>query len=214
ELRYQQVNDCLAALNGCPPEDHIGRRVAEVVPMIADELEPMLRTVLKTGKPIRDLELQLSVPGYGDGIRDLQVSYFPLFAGDNPRPIGINAVVVDATESKRMRELAAANEALQRFAYVASHDLRSPLRGIATLLGYVREEVAEVASPQVIEYVDLATSRAKRMQQLTDDILAFNRLDEKKLETETVAIVDVINEAISMIDVPKEFTIDVPETTT
>ena len=51
DLRFQLLNERLAEINGLPMADHHGRSVAEVVPDLAHEIEPLLRTVLETREP-------------------------------------------------------------------------------------------------------------------------------------------------------------------
>src|SRR5207245_2280426 len=57
QLRYLQVNETLAAINGLPPKDHLGRTIGEVVPDLAPTLEPMLQSVLTTGTPVLNLQM-------------------------------------------------------------------------------------------------------------------------------------------------------------
>src|SRR5205085_4091665 len=55
DLRYVSVNPALERLNGVPAEDHIGRRIVEVVPNLEVEaLEAAARRVLETGQPLVD----------------------------------------------------------------------------------------------------------------------------------------------------------------
>ena len=58
DLRYVQVNQTLADINGITAEEHIGKRVRDVVPQIAVTAEPLLRKVLATGEPKLDFEAQ------------------------------------------------------------------------------------------------------------------------------------------------------------
>src|SRR5262245_46289826 len=58
QLRYVSINDQLAEIHGRPAEAHLGRTVREVLPHVADLLEPLLRRVLATEQPIVDVELQ------------------------------------------------------------------------------------------------------------------------------------------------------------
>ena len=52
ELRYVRINDRLAAMNGSTPAEIVGCTVREIVPDLADNLEPVLRGVLDTGEPV------------------------------------------------------------------------------------------------------------------------------------------------------------------
>src|SRR5688500_3620751 len=62
DLRYVRVNDQLASINGLPADDHIGRKVIDVIPTLADLAEPLLRRVIETKTPVTDLELSGPTP--------------------------------------------------------------------------------------------------------------------------------------------------------
>ena len=57
DLRYRHVNAALAAINGRPAEDHLGRTVAEVVPETWDRMEPVYRAVLERGEAVTGMRL-------------------------------------------------------------------------------------------------------------------------------------------------------------
>jgi PAS domain S-box-containing protein len=101
ELRYLRLNEALASLNGKAAADHIGKSVAEVLPDVAPQLEPVLRSVLDSGQPLTNLPA--STP---DG-RAVLANFFPV-RGSSGVVTGIGAVVLNVTDEKR------AQEALQR----------------------------------------------------------------------------------------------------
>src|SRR5215210_3185458 len=52
DIRYVRVNEALAALNDLSPQEHVGKPLRDVVPDLADVLEPVYRSVVETGEPI------------------------------------------------------------------------------------------------------------------------------------------------------------------
>ena len=52
DLRYVEINDWLAAINGMSPAEHLGRTVGEILPSVAEAVERQLRQVIETGEPI------------------------------------------------------------------------------------------------------------------------------------------------------------------
>jgi len=62
ELRYTQINETLALMNGRPVADHLGKSVREVLPTIAATLEPLLQRILDTGEPALNIELAGETP--------------------------------------------------------------------------------------------------------------------------------------------------------
>lgn len=62
ELRYVRCNDALATINGIPPGDHIGRTVREMVPELADKVEPRFRKVFQSGRSAGTTKVSGSTP--------------------------------------------------------------------------------------------------------------------------------------------------------
>ncbi|MFO1388805.1 PAS domain S-box protein [Cellvibrio sp.] len=104
--------------------------------------------------------------------------------------IGVSAINRDITEiiktasmlanrkaelERSNHELERSNKELETFAYVASHDLKSPLRGIAQLSTWIEEDLASNEIPTVIEHTHLLRNRIQRMEKLLDDLLIFYR---------------------------------------
>lgn len=123
-LRFRRVNQRLAEMNGKPVEEHVGRALRDVVPDLADTVEPMLRRVFASGEPILDYELIGETPKEPGVERVWMESYYPIPEADGR--IGAVAIVVhEVTEERRLK-------ALDR-AYV--NRLRRVLDGIGSLAG-------------------------------------------------------------------------------
>jgi PAS domain S-box-containing protein len=96
ELRFVRINAALAAINGRTVEEHLGRRIDEVLPEIADVVVPIYRQVLETGEPILEREVTRETPA--SHVRHVLASWFPVRVED--RIVGVGAVVVDITDRK------------------------------------------------------------------------------------------------------------------
>lgn len=99
--------------------------------------------------------------------------------------------------SYRVLKLQEANAELDQFAYVASHDLKSPLNGISQLVGWLEEDCADILPVESKEHLSLLRSRSRRMMALLSDLLNYSRIgrkDHKQEEVYLAAIVDDIFE--------------------
>lgn len=105
-LRYVSVNEHLAAINGAPVSDHIGRTPREVIGPLAERLEPILREVIDTGAARHNVEVtgRTAAPG---GERDWLCSYQPVRTADGAI-LGISVAILDITELRRAQAALAA----------------------------------------------------------------------------------------------------------
>lgn len=88
---------------------------------------------------------------------------------------------------KLTRDLAQSNKDLEQFAYVASHDLKSPLRGIENLVDWLTEDLEGKLDEKNQRYLELLKGRSERMDALLDGLLEYSRVGRKN---QTVKRVD------------------------
>lgn len=87
-----------------------------------------------------------------------------------------SGIIRDISERKAAETaLQRSHDELEQFAYVASHDLKAPLRGIDNLASWIAEDLEDVMTPDAAEKFDLMRSRVKRLETLLDDILRYSR---------------------------------------
>jgi signal transduction histidine kinase len=123
--------------------------------------------------------------------------------------------LLDAVRRARTRadKLERANVELDRFAYVASHDLRAPLRGIATLSEFIAEDIAgtEGIRDEVHENLALLRRRVRRLDELLMSLLDYSRVGRRSLRNEDVDVRELLEDAIDLLAIPDGFEVVLPE---
>ena len=118
------------------------------------------------------------------------------------RPMTLVAVS-DISVRKRLElELRHANANLEEFSYVASHDLRSPLRGIADLVEWIGDDLGDNPPPEVRRNLDRVSQRIQRMDRLMDDLLSYARAGRAATEFTQVDLNQVVQGIFEMQPLP------------
>ena len=173
-------------------------------PMPPEEI-PGLR-VLKEKRPVRADLMGLKHP---DGVIFwFIVNAIPLFGSDNELS-GVLTTFTDITERKQAgeereallrdirdinRKLEESNKALQDFAYIASHDLREPLRKISSFGVLLQDSLNGKLDEDQEENFRFMIDGAARMQEMIDDLLTYSRLTTRAKPPQRVDLNEVIEE--------------------
>ncbi|MDZ7953797.1 PAS domain S-box protein [Nostoc sp. DedQUE09] len=160
QLRFVQINQLLAEINGLPQQDHIGKTIHEVIPYIAPLVEPIYQQVLVTGQPILNQELSITSSKQPDVIRHFLASYFPII-GEGDRPSGVGTVLVEISElhaALRERkhveqELRLANERLQ-YLLTSSPVVIYSSKISENSITFISENVKEMVGYEAQEFIN------------------------------------------------------------
>ena len=146
ELRFVRLNDALATINGIPAEEHLGRRVDEVLPGInGTEIEAVMRQVLESGEPIVDARSHGRTPADPTHDRAWSASYFRL-QETTGRILGVSSTIIEVTE--RFRAESRASRARERLELLVDATSRI---GTTLDLGQTARELADTMVPQVAD---------------------------------------------------------------
>lgn len=121
------------------------------------------------------------------------------------RPVRMIGSIMDIHDQKlaeealvaKAQELERSNQELDRFAHVASHDLKAPLRGVGNIVNWLEEDLAGVLDDQSREHLTLLKGRVARLEKLLDDLLAYARPDIGG-EIEDVNLKDIVDAAFGI----------------
>ena len=142
---------------------------------------PALRTLLEELLPLersmKDFEVEHEFPSLG--LRVMLLNARKLLRKGNHSELVLLAIE-DVTERKRLsEELVRSNEDMQRFAYVAAHDLRAPLNGALKLSKLVARRLADRVGEDEAHLLALSVENLERLSTLMQDILTYSEMGKR-----------------------------------
>jgi PAS domain S-box-containing protein len=216
------VNMETEKLFGYPRDELLGQPVELLVPYRFRERHPELRNGFFSRPLARRMGAGRDLFGVRKDGRE-----FPVEIGLNPvetdEGLFVLSAIADITERKRLEEamrylneelesrvrertasLAQSNAALeesnvelQQFAYIASHDLQTPLRGITGFAQFLQRDYQGKLDKTADQYIGLIVNGAQRMQRLITDLLAYSRLESRAFAS--IDLADVFDDAVSLL---------------
>lgn len=217
DLRFVRFNRAAEDLLGYSRHDLIGKNDYDFFPKEeADFFTAKDREVLRSGKMLEIPEEPIHTKA---GLRHLHTRKIPLCdaAGNSKFLLGISVDITDrkrAEYEERLRlteinrqhlekvneQLRKNNEELERFAYVASHDLQEPLRKIQAFGGILIEEHAAELSPEAVGYINSMQRSAWRMSELVSDLLSYSRASRNQEDLNLISLNQVMEQVLWDLD--------------
>jgi len=219
--RVLDVNRKILAILGQPKEQVIGKHLSELGILDPDDagrfLNHFQQMLLGTLPP-----LELSLTNVQGCQHFLECS--ASLVRKKGSPCGLVLLLRDVTERKQAQvvlealnrnlksmvdNLGRSNQELRDFAHVAAHDLKAPLRGIATLADWILEDSAEQIGAQGQTNLRLLRQRTERMARLIDGILRYAEIGQGESLVESVDANEVVAEVIEQLAPPPQIRIRV-----
>ncbi|MCA9620090.1 MAG: PAS domain-containing protein [Myxococcales bacterium] len=208
-LRLDDAGRLLDARGG--DEGHLLRGVkprhlvAESVPEVAREaFRQALRRVSTAGTSERIDVVQ----GEGEARRHYEARLLPLRNGEVlllVRDITDRVVAEQARAHQAQQEARA--DAMSQFAYIASHDLRAPLRAIANLAEWIEEDLENTPEGEAKKHIGLLRQRVERMDDLLGGLLEYSKVGREGVSLESVDVASVVHGIADLLGPPPGFTI-------
>jgi PAS domain S-box-containing protein len=205
---FKHVNPAFETVLGYKPDELLSRAFVEFVH--PDDREQTL-SVLQSqteGLPVLDFQNRYLA-------KDGQYRWLAWRAAPPTGTGLIYAVARDITEQKEIEEfmvqqteeLRRSNADLEQFAYIASHDLQTPLRAIRNLSEWIEEDVPDTLPPAVKTHLEKLRNQVDRMESLIDDLLVYARVGQKTEQRSLVNTAELIEELTKLLAPPKGFSV-------
>ncbi|HEU4697890.1 MAG TPA: PAS domain-containing protein [Gemmatimonadales bacterium] len=176
DLRYVRINQVLADANGLPVAAHLGRTVREVLPALAEQIEPLLRRVFETGEPVLDREVvdteRRGTPGRPEY---WVVSFYPVTGPDGPVQ-WVGAVAVDMTDRRQAEEALRQAQKLESIGVLAggiAHDFNNLLTGIMGNASLALRSLPPETLTRTAPLLEDVVRASERAADLTQQLLAY-----------------------------------------
>lgn len=183
-------------------------------PSVLDDAVARWARCLETGEPF---EMEFPLKGADGQYRWFLTRVAPLRANDGRilRWFGTSTNIdaqkrLQAKHDRLIEQLEHKNRELDQFAYVVSHDLKAPLRGISMLSEWIDEELSAGNYEKLAEHLGLLKKRVIRMEGLINGVLDFSRAGRKSHEFQEVDLDRLVADVCEMIPSGKVVEIDVP----
>lgn len=203
--RIVMVNPLAEDMFGYTRAELIGNSLEMLLPERLRTEHGMLRQAFAAAPAIRHIGVDRDLTALRkDG------SEFPVEIALNPVPAEdgtlVLALVTDITRRNAVQlELRRANANLAEFTYAASHDLKSPLRGIADLVSWIVDDLEGTATPEVKRNLGRISNRVQRLTQVIDDLLAYAHAGTASSEVVSVDLRELVGGVLELLPRPQDF---------
>jgi PAS domain S-box-containing protein len=197
-------------LYGWAAEDAIGKHSHRLLQTVFPApLEDVDAELLRTGRWEGELKRTTA-----QGTTVVVAARYALRRDEQARPVAILETSNDVTQrkrreeeiqrlnqelAKRSMELESINKELEAFAYSVSHDLRAPLRHMASYTELLQKKASSSLDEKCSHYILMTLDSAKRMGNLIDDLLAFSRIGRAETQKTLFSLTQLVREALTEV---------------
>ncbi|MFD1382840.1 ATP-binding protein [Rhodanobacter aciditrophus] len=209
--KITQANSMVASIFRCTPQDLVGKSVEQLVPQELRAQHHHDRDAFQQHPSKRMMGARRDLYGvrFDDTRVPLEVGLHPVDLDDGAE---IVAAVVDISERKsyeqriqeRNKALEASNRELQEFAFIASHDLREPLRKIISFSKLLQEGGYGHLNQEGQEFSGYIVNAAERMRDLLSDLLAYSRVTSKANPLKDTRLNDLLEDVLEDLQLAVE----------
>ncbi|UEM20329.1 PAS domain S-box protein [Skermanella mucosa] len=211
---YLGCNRAFASIHGRTVDEVVGRRAADLMGPAIAGLDDNTDTCLAALEdPFQVYETQID---FADGSRHDILFSKALYRQSDGSVGGLVGVMSDTTDrtrheqqiadardrmARQAEELRRSNAELEQFAYIASHDLREPLRMVTSYLSLLQRRYEDRLDDDARDFIGFARDGATRMDRLILDLLDYSRVGRRSKPMAPTPVADVIATACHNLQV-------------
>jgi PAS domain S-box-containing protein len=134
--------------------------------------------------------------------------------GEVVRVFAIEENITDKKLLEYQREvlaesLAKTHKELEDYAQIVSHDLKSPLRSIHSLLTWIKEDNDKEFNDQTLQYFSMIENKVEKMDHLIQGILTYSKIDKEEIDKEWISTQRIVESIIEIIHIPEHIKVTI-----
>ncbi|MEK9629072.1 MAG: ATP-binding protein [Nitrospinota bacterium] len=230
-------NSCLERWTGINREDILHKSILDFFPVLKNEkYSSRINSIFKGGPPVifsSKFHKYLIPCPLGDGTFQTQQTMITSIQDEENDKVYALFTLQDLTDASRqvskfksiktelakkekelqgtLDEVNRVNKELEQFAYVVSHDLKAPLRGINHLAEWIKEDLSENLSETTEKYLKKLQDRVYQLDQMIDGIFEYSMATGGSIEMQQVDLEMLFNEIKEELIDPTKFSIEFPD---
>ena len=208
------VNNRFSEMSGYSIDYLLGKKASEL--FLDNENKKKIddkNTIRQLGKSD---SYELTIKNSNNEIKQWLVSGAPNY-NIKKEVIGSIGLHFDITETKNLeiqkeqllKRLEKQNEQLTQYALMVSHDLKSPLRSIHSLITFIREDNDKAFNEKTINYFTLIQEKVEKMDFLIQGILTYSKIDTVEVLKEKIDLTDLVNHIKGILFIPSHIKISI-----
>ena len=123
-----------------------------------------------------------------------------------------NKKLLEEQREELVESLAKTNKELEDYAQIVSHDLKSPLRSMHSLISWIKEDNDKAFNEQTLKYFSMMENKVEKMDHLIEGILTYSKIDKENIALEKVDTHAIIQSIIEIIHIPEHITVKIVNT--
>jgi len=218
EGRIEWVNSSFEKMSGYSKEELVGKKPGYLLQgqETSPETVEYLRSQISKGQPFACEIINYSKSGDKYWVK-IQGQALYNKKGEIVRYFAIeenisNKKLLENQREELVASLAKTNKELEDYAQIVSHDLKSPLRSIHSLISWIKEDNDKAFSDQTLKYFSMMENKVEKMDRLIEGILTYSKIDKENIAVEKVNTQFIIQSIIDIIHVPKHITVTISNT--